>query len=103
MCVMYMLCKRHRRLCLSRCGLVLAVVVSQDTNYKDAPTEGIRRVLQIVTGETIPRGELLKTDKIGMSYEYIVSILSFRIGHYDRLHSIIDDGGYECAIGTKRT
>ena len=40
--------------------------VSQDTsNYKDAPTEGIRRVLEIVTGEKIPRGSVLETEKIG--------------------------------------
>jgi hypothetical protein len=34
-------------------------------NYVDAPTEGIRRVLEIVTGEKIPRGTILQTDKIG--------------------------------------
>ena len=44
-------------------------VVSQDpSNYADAPTEGIRRVLEIVTGESIPRKTVLNTDKIG-SYE----------------------------------
>ncbi|KAF9039145.1 5-oxoprolinase [Panaeolus papilionaceus] len=43
-------------------------LLSQDRgNYEDAPTEGIRRVLEIVTGEKIPRGQVLKTDKI----EYI--------------------------------
>lgn len=41
-------------------------LVSQDPgNYADAPTEGIRRVLEIVTGEKITRGEKLPTDKIG--------------------------------------
>lgn len=40
--------------------------VSQDpANYEDAPTEGIRRVLEIVTGAKIPRGKVLNTDKIG--------------------------------------
>ena len=40
--------------------------VSQDPgNYNDAPTEGIRRVLEIVTGESIPRGQVLDTKKIG--------------------------------------
>ena len=44
----------------------IAVAVSQDpANYQDAPTEGIRRVLEIVTGEKIPRGAILNTDKIG--------------------------------------
>ena len=41
--------------------------MSQDPgNYRDAPTEGIRRILEIVTGEKIPRGQTLKTDKIGV-------------------------------------
>ena len=41
-------------------------LVSQDPgNYDDAPTEGIRRVLEIVTGQKIPRTSILETDKIG--------------------------------------
>ena len=53
------------------------MVVSQDpTNYRDAPTEGIRRVLETVTGTSIPRGEVLKTDKIG---SYALS------AHFNRL------------------
>ena len=40
--------------------------VSQDeANYNDAPTEGIRRVLEIATGKQIERGSVLQTDKIG--------------------------------------
>lgn len=43
--------------------------MSQDpNNYADAPTEGIRRVLEIVTSSEIPRGEVLKTDKIGVCF-----------------------------------
>jgi 5-oxoprolinase (ATP-hydrolysing) len=42
--------------------------VSQDpANYRDAPTEGIRRILESVTGDKIPRGEILPTTKIGVS------------------------------------
>lgn len=36
-------------------------------NYPDAPTEGIRRVLEMATGQEIPRGKKLDTTKI----EYI--------------------------------
>jgi 5-oxoprolinase (ATP-hydrolysing) len=44
----------------------IASVVSQDkANYNDAPTEGIRRVLETVEGTEIPRGSVLQTDKIG--------------------------------------
>jgi 5-oxoprolinase (ATP-hydrolysing) len=43
--------------------------VSPDpTNYRNAPTECIRRILETVTGTPIPRGEVLKTDKIGSPY-----------------------------------
>jgi 5-oxoprolinase (ATP-hydrolysing) len=43
-----------------------SIPVSQDpSNYQDAPTEGIRRVLEHVMGERIPRGTVLNTDKIG--------------------------------------
>ncbi|ELU41298.1 5-oxoprolinase [Rhizoctonia solani AG-1 IA] len=39
--------------------------LSQDpSNYRDAPTEGIRRVLEKVLGKSLPRGEKLNTDKI---------------------------------------
>lgn len=33
-------------------------------NYPDAPTEGVRRVLEHVTGKSFPRGLRLPTDKI---------------------------------------
>lgn len=40
-------------------------LLSQDAaNYKDAPTEGIRRVLEIATGQEYPKGSILNTDKI---------------------------------------
>lgn len=41
-------------------------LLSQDpANYKDAPTEGIRRLLEQITGQTIPRGSPLPTEHIG--------------------------------------
>ncbi|KAF7981523.1 hypothetical protein HWV62_33097 [Athelia sp. TMB] len=44
---------------------IVVKLLSQDpANYKDAPTEGIRRVLEIVLDTTIPRGKVLTTDKI---------------------------------------
>lgn len=62
--------------------------MSQDTaNYGDAPTEGIRRVLEIVTGEKIPRGSVLDTSKIGsLCYSYLhvfSSILIVSLGGTD--------------------
>ena len=53
--------------------------MSQDPgNYSDAPTEGIRRVLEIVTGERIPRGSVLNTDNIGAFFFFLPSPLSSR-------------------------
>ena len=47
---------------------IVVKLLSQDpANYKDAPTEGIRRILEQVTGKSIPRGERLDTSKIGAS------------------------------------
>ncbi|KZV65439.1 5-oxoprolinase [Peniophora sp. CONT] len=44
---------------------IVVKLLSQDpANYKDAPTEGIRRILEQVTGKSIPRGERLDTSKI---------------------------------------
>ncbi|KAI0040432.1 5-oxoprolinase [Auriscalpium vulgare] len=44
---------------------IVVKLLSQDpANYKDAPTEGIRRVLEIVTEQSIPRGATLDTSKI---------------------------------------
>ncbi|KAI0781657.1 5-oxoprolinase [Irpex lacteus] len=44
---------------------IVVKLLSQDkANYDDAPTEGIRRVLEIVEGRSIPRGTTLQTDKI---------------------------------------
>ncbi|EIW77667.1 5-oxoprolinase [Coniophora puteana RWD-64-598 SS2] len=42
-------------------------LLSKDPNYRDAPTEGIRRLLESLTGEKLKRDDVLKTDKI----EYI--------------------------------
>ncbi|WWC58637.1 uncharacterized protein I303_101181 [Kwoniella dejecticola CBS 10117] len=40
-------------------------LLSQDPgNYKDAPTEGVRRALERITGEKYPRGKPLPVDKL---------------------------------------
>jgi 5-oxoprolinase (ATP-hydrolysing) len=45
---------------------IVVKLLSQDPgNYADAPTEGVRRVLEKVTGEKIERGSILPVDKIG--------------------------------------
>jgi 5-oxoprolinase (ATP-hydrolysing) len=44
--------------------IVLKLLSVDPGNYKDAPTEGIRRVLEKATGSSIPRGVPLKLDGI---------------------------------------
>jgi 5-oxoprolinase (ATP-hydrolysing) len=46
---------------------VIKLLSEDPDNYPDAPREGIRRVLESVTGEPHPRGELVDTSRI----EYI--------------------------------
>ncbi|KAL0569343.1 hypothetical protein V5O48_012625 [Marasmius crinis-equi] len=64
---------------------LIVKLLSQDpANYKDAPTEGIRRILEQITGETIPRGKVLETSKIDyirLSTTIATNALLERKGH----------------------
>ncbi|OIW31501.1 hypothetical protein CONLIGDRAFT_227419 [Coniochaeta ligniaria NRRL 30616] len=44
--------------------IVLKLLSVDPANYADAPTEGIRRIIEAVTGETIPRGVPLRLDSV---------------------------------------
>lgn len=44
--------------------IVLKLLSVDPSNYQDAPTEGIRRVLEIATGAAFPRGKPLRLDDI---------------------------------------
>ncbi|KAH7395849.1 5-oxoprolinase [Cadophora sp. MPI-SDFR-AT-0126] len=44
--------------------IILKVLSVDPANYSDAPTEGVRRILELVTGKPHPRGEPLETDLI---------------------------------------
>ncbi|KAG1782155.1 Hydantoinase/oxoprolinase-domain-containing protein [Suillus placidus] len=75
---------------------VIVKLLSQDTaNYGDAPTEGIRRVLEIATGETIPRGSVLDTSKIDyirLSTTVATNALLERKGHR---HALLITKGFK--------
>ena len=45
--------------------IVIKLLSVDPANYDDAPTEGIRRILEIFTGETISRGKKLDISCIG--------------------------------------
>lgn len=49
-----------------RNSLIFKLLSVDPQNYRDAPTEAIRRVLETFEGCTIPRGELLDGSRIGM-------------------------------------
>lgn len=42
-------------------------------NYRDAPTEAVRRVLQAVDGREIPQGEKLNAAGVGMAELYNIN------------------------------
>ncbi|KAF8509875.1 Hydantoinase/oxoprolinase-domain-containing protein [Hysterangium stoloniferum] len=75
---------------------VVVKLLSQDpANYRDAPTEGIRRVLEIVNGTSIPRGQILTTDKIEyirLSTTVATNALLERKGHK---HALIITKGFK--------
>ncbi|KAH6902566.1 5-oxoprolinase [Coprinopsis sp. MPI-PUGE-AT-0042] len=75
---------------------VVIKLLSQDPgNYADAPTEGIRRVLEHVTGEKIPRGTILPTDKIDyvrLSTTVATNALLERKGHK---HALLITKGFK--------
>jgi 5-oxoprolinase (ATP-hydrolysing) len=45
--------------------IILKLLSVDPAHYQDAPTEGVRQILELVTGETHPRGQPLKLDRIG--------------------------------------
>ncbi|KAJ7778499.1 5-oxoprolinase [Mycena metata] len=75
---------------------IVVKLLSQDPgNYKDAPTEGIRRILEIVTGTQIPRGAVLETEKIDyirLSTTVATNALLERKGHK---HALLITRGFK--------
>lgn len=62
------------------------------SNYSDANTESIRRVLEKVTGKPIPRGELLDTSRIS----------SIRLGTTVATNALLERKGSRCALVTTK-
>ncbi|KAI0251049.1 5-oxoprolinase [Lactifluus subvellereus] len=75
--------------------LVVKLLSQDPANYRDAPTEGIRRVLESVTGKAIPRGEKLdiaKIDYIRLSTTVATNALLERKG---RKHALLITKGFK--------
>jgi 5-oxoprolinase (ATP-hydrolysing) len=47
---------------------VVKLLSEDPSNYKDAPTEGIRRIVELANGTKHPRSEPVPTDSIGKTY-----------------------------------
>ncbi|KAH9026848.1 5-oxoprolinase [Lactarius pseudohatsudake] len=75
--------------------LVVKLLSQDPTNYEDAPTEGIRRVLEAVTGESISRGKKLditEIDYIRLSTTVATNALLERKG---RKHALLITKGFK--------
>ncbi|KAI9457610.1 5-oxoprolinase [Lactarius psammicola] len=75
--------------------LVVKLLSQDPANYKDAPTEGIRRVLEVVTGESIPRGvklDITMIDYIRLSTTVATNALLERKG---RKHALLITKGFK--------
>ncbi|KKZ61732.1 5-oxoprolinase (ATP-hydrolysing) [[Emmonsia] crescens] len=71
-----------------RNDIILKLLSVDPSNYKDAPTEGIRRVLEIATGKTLPRGELLD----------LAPIESLRMGTTVATNALLERKGARSAL-----
>eukprot|EP01041_Mallomonas_annulata_P005131 gene5131-10257_t len=71
---------------------VIKLLSEDPDNYKDAPTEGIRRILEQETGKPYPRSEPIKTNNI----EYI------RMGTTVATNALLERKGDRCALITTK-
>ena len=67
-------------------------LLSVDPSYKDAPTEGIRRVLELATGKPHPRDALVDTSRIA----------SIRMGTTVATNALLERKGDRCALVTTK-
>ncbi|KAK0560324.1 hypothetical protein OC844_003828 [Tilletia horrida] len=75
-------------------NIVVKLLSHDPANYKDAPREGIRRILESVTGQTIPRGEKIETsliDYIRLSTTVATNALLERKGEK---HALVTTRGF---------
>lgn len=51
----------------TRNPIIFKLLSEDPSNYRDAPTEAIRRILEIVEDKSIPRGHKLDASRIGIA------------------------------------
>ena len=67
---------------------IVVKLLSRDTRYNDAPTEGIRRILEVSTGVKFPRGKKIDTS----------AIASIRMGTTVATNALLERKGERCAL-----
>ncbi|KAK0432871.1 Hydantoinase B/oxoprolinase-domain-containing protein [Armillaria borealis] len=70
--------------------IVLKLLSVDPSNYPDAPTEGIRRVLEVSSGHSIPKSAKLKLDQVE----------SIRMGTTVATNALLERKGARCALIT---
>ena len=68
--------------------MIIKLLSEDPGNYKDAPLEGIRRLLEKFTGKEFPRGEPLDTSLIE----------SIRMGTTVATNALLERKGEKCAL-----
>ena len=72
--------------------VILRLLSVDPTHYKDAPTEGIRRILELATGESYPRDQLLNLGHVEM----------LRMGTTVATNALLERKGARSALLTTR-
>ncbi|KAG7755314.1 hypothetical protein KL947_004160 [Ogataea haglerorum] len=72
--------------------VIIKLLSVDPQNYADANLEGIRRLMEIFTGEKIPRGQSLDTSKIE----------SLRLGTTVATNALLERKGERCALVTSK-
>ncbi|KAI9306007.1 Hydantoinase B/oxoprolinase-domain-containing protein [Cunninghamella echinulata] len=67
---------------------VIKLLSEDPANYKDAPTEGIRRILELATKQSLPRNQPVPTD----------ALLSVRMGTTVATNALLERKGEKCAL-----
>ncbi|KAA8649533.1 hypothetical protein EYZ11_004861 [Aspergillus tanneri] len=75
-----------------RPDIILKLLSVDPSHYQDAPTEGVRQILEMVTGESYPRGKPLKLDAIG----------SLRMGTTVATNALLERKGARSALLTTK-
>ncbi|WFC98230.1 5-oxoprolinase (ATP-hydrolyzing) [Malassezia yamatoensis] len=73
--------------------IVIKLLSRDPSNYKDAPTEGIRRILEIATGRNIPRSEKIATHDIGRCCSALTKLEYIRLSTTVATNALLERAG----------